>query len=248
MRELSQLELLAMADSVDGILEDVRLAVFRSLADTGRLPSEDALADAAGGAERVAAALQSLASQRAWALGADGRIVLAHPFATRSFGYSVMSSSTLWWGGCCWDAFAIPHLVPNCGPVVIAGACPACDRALAWRVDTSTPPTTSEVAHFLVPTSHMWDDVIHTCSNQLLFCGDDCVDTWLDDTGNDEGYRMDVATLWKFAAHWYDGRLDRGYKRREPAEALAYFRDVGLRGPFWGLDEMERQPSRALGN
>jgi len=46
---------------------------------------------------------------------------------------------------------------------------------------------------------------------------------------------MNIATLWHLAAHWYDGRLDRGYTRRGPAAATAYFREVGLEGPFWGL-------------
>ncbi len=48
---------------------------------------------------------------------------------------------------------------------------------------------------------------------------------------------MDLATLWRFAAHWYDGRLEAGYRRREPGEAADYFRSVGLHGAFWGLDE-----------
>jgi hypothetical protein len=46
---------------------------------------------------------------------------------------------------------------------------------------------------------------------------------------------MDLGTLWTFAAHWYDGRMDRGYVRREPEEAKEYLRGVGLSGPFWGL-------------
>lgn len=217
------------------MLEAVRLAVYRSLAATGRLPSADQLVEIAGSTVRAAEATVELASQRAWALGPDGSIVLAHPFATRSFGYSVMSATTLWWGGCCWDAFAIPHLVPDCGPTIVAGACPACGRALAWRVDTSAAPEGPERAHFLVPTAHMWDDVIHTCSNQLLFCDDACIDAWLDRTGNAEGYRMDLTTLWRFASQWYAGRLDRGYARREPADARSYFRSVGLHGAFWGL-------------
>jgi hypothetical protein len=206
-----------------------------SLAMTGRLPDDAELAVIAGGDDNVARAIDGLAEQRAWALGPDGTIVLAHPFATRSFGYSVMSERTLWWGGCAWDAFAIPHLVPECGPVVVASLCPYCDRALAWHVDTSAPPTGPERAHFLVPTAHMWDDVIHTCGNQLLFCDDACIDRWLERTSNVEGYRMDLATLWRLAAGWYNGRLDRGYHRREPAQARAYFADVGLSGPFWGL-------------
>ena len=217
------------------VLEDVRVAVYSSLARTGQLPSETDLAGIAGSVDRAATAIRVLAEQRAWALGPDGDIVLAHPFATRSFGFSVMSERTLWWGGCAWDSFAIPHLVPDCGPVIIATACPACDRALAWRVDAASIPTGSERAHFLVPTGHMWDDVIHTCRNQLLFCDDACIDRWLGQTGNQEGYRMGLATLWRFAAGWYAGRLEHGYRRREPADARAYFAEVGLTGPFWGL-------------
>ncbi len=123
------------------------------------------------------------------------------------------------------------------GPVVVATACPACGTALAWRFDATTPPAGDERAHFLVPASHIWDDVVHTCSNQLLFCGDGCIDQWLADHGHDEGYRFDLETLWRFAAHWYDGRLEAGYRRREPAEAADYFRSVGLHGAFWGLPD-----------
>ncbi len=46
--------------------------------------------------------------------------------ATRSFGFSVMGPDTLWWGGCAWDAFAIPNLVPDSPSVLVATTCPAC--------------------------------------------------------------------------------------------------------------------------
>ena len=222
-------------EAAERVLEDVRVAVYSSLARTGRLPDETTLAAIAGGVDEVPPVIRKLAEQRAWALGPEGNIVLAHPFATRSFRFSVMSERTLWWGGCAWDSFAIPHLVPDSGPVVVATACPGCGRALSWRVETSEPPTGAERAHFLVPTAHMWDDVIHTCGNQSLFCDDDCVDRWLERTNNPEGYRMDLDTLWRLAAGWYAGRLEHGYRRREPADALAYFAEVGLAGPFWGL-------------
>jgi hypothetical protein len=45
---------------------------------------------------------------------------------------------------------------------------------------------------------------------------------------------MDVETLWRLAAGWYQGRLDRGYVRREPEAAREYLRSVGLADPFWG--------------
>jgi hypothetical protein len=76
---------------------------------------------------------------------------------------------------------------------------------------------------------------VHSCSHQNLFCSEPCVERWLRESGRTRGYVMDLATLWRLARGWYAGRLDRGYRRREPSEAADYFRSVGLRGPFWGL-------------
>ena len=79
----------------------------------------------------------------------------------------------------------------------------------------------------------MWDDVVHTCGNQRIFCSASCVHDWLARTGNDLGYIMSLTTLWRLASHWYEGRLDRGYVRREPAVAGEYLHSVGLTGEFW---------------
>ena len=202
--------------------EELRLAIYQSFAATGRAPE---VADRA--------ALQRLARERHVVLDDAGEIVLAHPFSSRPMGFSVMGTRTLWWGGCAWDSFALPHLVPDEPRVLVATTCPACQRALAWNVDRAGPPSGDEVAHFLVPVREMWNDVVHTCAHQRLFCSESCVDAWL--AGRPRGDVLDLATLWRLASHWYDGRLNRGYRRREPAEAKDYFRSVGLSGAFWGL-------------
>lgn len=206
--------------------EDVRLAVYRSFAETGRPPPPESL---------DGDALRELHEQRHVVLGADGSIVMAHPFASVPLGFSVMGRETLWWGGCAWDSFALPHLLPSEPEVLVATQCPGCGAALAWVVGREKPPAGDEVAHFLVPVSRIWEDVVHTCGNQRLFCGQQCVEAWLAQTANERGYVLDLATLWRLASGWYEGRLDRGYRRREPSEAQAYFRSVGLSGPFWGL-------------
>jgi hypothetical protein len=197
-------------------VEDVRLAVYASFASTGRAPS---------GLD--ASALKALADARHVVLGDDGEIVMAHPFSAVPLGFSVMSSRTLYWGGCAWDSFALPHLLGE--DMLVATTCPACGRALAWNVGREEPPEGGEVAHFLVPMAQVWDDVVHACAHQRLCCSPSCASSL------PEGYVMDLATLWRLASHWYDGRLDRGYVRREPAEAASYFASVGLRGSFWGL-------------
>ena len=215
--------------------EDLRLAVYGALAATGTVPTDEELALRVGSdSTGVRDGLDRLAAQRHVVLGADDRPVLAHPFATESFGFSVMGERTLWWGGCAWDSFAIPHLVDAEPSVLVATRCPGCDTALSWVVDRREPPDGDEVAHFLVPMAQVWDDVVRACSNQRLYCSLECVERWLSDTGQQRGYVMDLTTLWRLAEGWYTGRLDRGYTRREPVAAAEYFRSVGLTGPFWG--------------
>jgi len=185
----------------------------------------------------VVTALQALHEHRDIVLGQNGDVVMAHPFATVPLGFSVMGANTLWWGGCAWDSFAMPHVLPRDPSVLVATTCPACDTPHAFVVNRVAPPAGAQVAHFLTPTSRIWDDVVHTCANQRIFCSTDCVDSWLDSTGNEYGYVMDLGTLWRLASGWYAGRLERGYQRREPVAAAAYFREVGLRGSFWGLSD-----------
>src|SRR5262249_3713448 len=113
--------------------------------------------------------------------------------------------------------------------------CPACRRPHAWNVGTGGPPVGGHVAQFLVPAARMWDDVMRTCGHQRLFCSEDCVAAWLEETGLPRGYVMDLGTLWRLAAHWYEGRLERGYTRRDPARAADYLRSARLSRQVWGL-------------
>jgi hypothetical protein len=215
--------------------EDVRVAVYRLYAETGLEPTLAWLATELGfNRNTVADALHRLATQRHIVLGPDDRILMAHPFSSVPMGFAVMGTRTLWWGGCAWDSFALPHLVPGEPEVLVSTTCPNCGRPLAWTVGREKPPPGKEVAHFLTPAARMWDDVLRTCSNQRIFCDAACVDAWLARGGLERGSVMDLPTLWRLAEGWYAGRLESGYTRREPAAAAAYFREVGLEGSFWG--------------
>lgn len=217
--------------------EDVRLAVY-DLFRRGLAPSVATLAtQLSATTEQVRAELSDLARQRHVALGADGEITMAHPFTSVPMGFSAMGRNTMWWGGCAWDSFALPHLLPDESPALVATTCPACRAPHAWNVDHREPPSGDQVAHFLIPVNHMWDDVVRTCSNQRIFCSEHCVTTWLEQSGEQRGYVMDLATLWRLASGWYAGRFSRGYTRREPSAAAAYLRGAGLSGAFWGLPD-----------
>ena len=217
--------------------EDLRLAAYGSFR-RGVAPRVVDLVELVSAPETVVPeGLAALAATRHLALGPDGEIAMAHPFTAVPLGFSVMGTETVWFGGCAWDSFALPHLLPEEGPMLVATTCPTCDAAHAWSIDDQVPPAGDQVAPFLVPARRIWDDVVFTCGHQRIFCSEDCVATWLDRTGNERGYVMDLPTLWRFASGWYAGRLDRGYVRREPSDAAEYMLGAGLRGSFWGLPD-----------
>lgn len=169
--------------------------MYQSFATTGRAPDVGQLSTRCGLSEAdTRDALRRLHDGRHLVLDGQGAIVMAHPFSAVPLGFAVMGPTTLWWGGCAWDSFALPHLVPDAPEVLVATTCPACGAALAWRVGLAA---------------------------------------WLERTEQERGCVMDLATLWNLARGWYQGRLARGYVRREPEEAVGYFRSVGLTGPFW---------------
>ena len=119
---------------------------------------------------------------------------MAHPFASVPLGFSVMGHETLWWGGCAWDSFAIPQLCADDPEVLVATQCPGCGKPLSWVVSRESPPIGDEVAHFLVPMAQAWDDVVHTCGNQRLFCSVECVQRWAESSGIEPGYVMDLVS------------------------------------------------------
>ena len=82
--------------------------------------------------EAVRQALRRLAEQRLVVLGGDDdRILMAHPFTSVPMGFAVMGDHTLWWGGCAWDSFALPHLVPGEPEVLVSTTCPNCRSTTA---------------------------------------------------------------------------------------------------------------------
>ena len=214
--------------------KEVRFRIYEGFAKYGAPPTpEDLARDTSLTISEIQTVLQELATTRNIVINEHYRILMAHPFSSIPLGFSVMGTSTLWWGGCAWDSFALPNLLST--EVVVATTCLNCSQSHSWRVDPDTPPQGQQIAHFLIPTSRMWDDVIHTCGNQRIFCNEICLKKWLESSGNDYGYSMDLKTLWNLSRSWYEGRLNYEYERREPSAALDYFKSVGLSGEFWGM-------------
>ena len=139
---------------------------------------------------------------------------MAHPFASIPLGFAVMGRGDVVVGRV---RVGLVRGPPPRRPRARGARVDAVPRAAARRTRGSSAvrhPARRQVAHFLAPTTRIWDDVVHTCAHQRLFCDEVCVDAWLAATKHEKGYVMDLPTLWRLARGRYAGRLDRGYSAR----------------------------------
>lgn len=91
---------------------------------------------------------------------ASGEILMANPFSAVPTSFLVESGSQEWWGNCVWDALGILSMLGVEGQV--RTSCPDCGESLYLMVRDGALQEMSLVAHFSVPASLWWQDIVHT--------------------------------------------------------------------------------------
>lgn len=141
---------------------EVRLAVFRQLADSGRAPSYGELANRLGTSDTIVReALGRLALSRAIVLRpGTSDIWMANPFSAVETGFEVSAGDSRWYGNCIWDSLGVLALVKRDGSVQTP--CPDCGEPLRVEVSGGHLQSNDAIVHFAVPAAHWWDDIGYT--------------------------------------------------------------------------------------
>lgn len=88
-------------------------------------------------------------------------------------------------GNCAWCALGLVHLAG--GSATIETRIGAIDDHVIIRIENGRLLDTDYVVHFPIPMKHAWDNVIYTCSVQLLFRDEAQVDEWCASRGIPKG-------------------------------------------------------------
>ncbi|KAK2593471.1 hypothetical protein QQS21_008844 [Conoideocrella luteorostrata] len=158
---------------------------------------------------------------------------VAHPFSATPTTCVVSSGERKWWGNCAWCSFGVMHLAG--GTATLTTKLGAIGDEVIVSAKDGKLLDQDYVLHFPVPMRNAWDNVIYTCSVQLLFRDEAEVDEWCVTRGIPKGDVRPVQQIWDFAAEWYGQHADADWTKWSLQDAVEIFRRHNLTGPIWAI-------------
>lgn len=159
---------------------------------------------------------------------------VAHPFSASPTTCVVSAGDRKWWGNCAWCSLGVMKLAG--GTAVLNTRTGAIGDEVSVTARDGRLVDTDFVIHFPVPMSNCWDNVVYTCSVQLLFRNEAEVDEWCAVRGIPKGDVRPIQQIWDFAAEWYGRHADADWTKWSLREAKEFFGRHGLDGPIWAVE------------
>jgi hypothetical protein len=142
--------------------DQVKVAVYRHFAETGRAPSTADVARRVGSAvETIPASYARLRAQRLLVLDVEGSSIrMASPFSGVETQHVVEAGGRRYFANCGWDALGVIAALHV--PGTIHSRCEQSGEPFDLRVGLDGPEPSDWVFHCLVPAAHWWDDIVFT--------------------------------------------------------------------------------------
>ncbi|CAF1080267.1 unnamed protein product [Didymodactylos carnosus] len=217
----------------DEYQNQLRYLINRYIFDTCYAPQCEELATLSNtSVEEVELGLKALADNHALVLHPNSvSIWVAHPFALFPTLFWVKTKDKQWWGNCAWCSFGIAQLTNE--DTDIFTKLDGHIESLTIHVRDNKIVETDYVVHMPLPVNKLWDNVIYTCANILIFKTENDIDQWCKHHNKPKGVALSVEQLWSLSKLWYGNYLDPNFKRKSKQLAESIFTQVGLIGDFW---------------
>jgi len=140
----------------------IKLAIYKHFAETGRRPSPGEVAERVGSDVRsVLEAYPRLRTQRVLALEPDGSSIrMAPPFSGVPTQHVVIVDGKQYFANCAWDSLGVIAALHQPGEV--NSRCAQSDEPFHLTVGPDGPEPSTWLFHCLVPAAKWWDDIVFT--------------------------------------------------------------------------------------
>jgi hypothetical protein len=140
----------------------VKLAVYHHLAETGRPPRLEEVAERVDSdVQTVLESYPRLRAQRLLVLEGDGHSIrMASPFSGVPTQHTVEADGIQYYANCAWDALGIVAALHK--TAIVHSRCEQSGEPFHLKVDIHGPEPSDWLFHCLVPAAQWWDDIVFT--------------------------------------------------------------------------------------
>ena len=138
----------------------VKLAIYRHFAETGRGPSPiEVVGHVGSDVESVLDTYRRLRTQRLLVLEPDGSSIrMASPFSGVPTQHVVEAGGIQYFANCAWDALGVLAALHK--PGTIHSRCEQSGEPLHLNVELQGPEPSDWLFHCLVPAAKWWDNIV----------------------------------------------------------------------------------------
>ena len=211
--------------------------IIREIIKNGYAPSTEDLMDLLNSdKEDVIHALYHLQDYHGVVLHPnEPKIWVIHPFSLAPTNFYVKSSKGEWWGNCAWCSLGVAALINE--DVKIITTLGAETKQIEINIINGQIQEKNYFIHFPIPMQNVWDNVIYTCSNMLIFENEQQVDIWSQKHNIPKGDLQPIENIWNFSKKWYGNHLNPEWTKWTIDKAKQMFREYNLNGKIWELKD-----------
>ena len=229
-------------DTAMNLLKNVRKYIFEHFEEHATAPVLEQIMQKFG-LDRTSAfnVLVELQSARHIALlPGTQRILMAFPFSSivTPFRVRTAGNDRDYFANCAWDAVAIHVALGK--EQWIASYCHHCaedikihlrDQRMVFQGSHSQP-----LIYLALPASKWWENIVLTCSNNMVFFSSKAhLAEWMRTGSVTGGEALTIDQTLRLSVPIYKEKMSLDYTRPSRDQTIAHFQSIGLIGDFWKI-------------
>jgi hypothetical protein len=227
-------------DLSQNILQNVRKYLFDSFLEQGEGPVlEDIMQMYNLSRQATSTILHDLETNRTLVLvPGTVRVYMVNPFSNVPTPFKVSTGGRGYFAASAVDAMGF-HPMLHDQDTTINSYCHHCAMPLRVRLKNGKVAEDSNndetIVSITVPARNWWDNIVNTCSNNMVFhASQDHYEEWCKQS-NSTGETLSVGKTLEMVQPLFRSRLHEDFARPKPEELQDYWRSIGLKSEFWEL-------------
>jgi len=168
------------------------------------------------------------------------KIWVIHPFSLAPTNFYVKNNNGQWWGNCAWCSLGIAALLKT-DLTITTNIGAQQDKKITMHLENGEIREKNLYIHFPIPMKNVWDNVIYTCSNMLVFENEKQINNWSKRHNIPRGDVQPIQKIWEFSKKWYGNHLNPNWTKWTIEDAKKMFAEFELNHPIWELEHSKER-------